>query len=113
MFCEGGAALVLDATQNTKFVGLSVAFWAIAVSMQPRAINSTKAIQVMDLKEVFTSFSTVQTVYCLILSNRDTNIGGDAYMAKNHTYKFENYDGFHFGSRGGRAPWRIVLCAGA
>src|SRR5437588_9547209 len=58
--CAGGAGLVVVATQKLRLGGLTltVLFWAIAVSRQPNATNSTKTVKVIELNAVFTRFST-------------------------------------------------------
>src|SRR5258708_4742424 len=54
--CEG---VTFVATQKTRRIGVTVmVFWAEAVSKVPNATNSTKAINAMDLKGIFTDFSS-------------------------------------------------------
>ena len=71
--CDGGAGLLFAATQKLRLVGLTLIelFWAIAVSRQPKAINSTSTVNVIVLKEMFTEFSTSLRRHGSIVSNPD------------------------------------------
>jgi hypothetical protein len=54
-----GGELLLAVTQKLKTVGLKLMVsWAQAVSKVPNAASSTKANNAMDLKGVFTRFSS-------------------------------------------------------
>lgn len=74
--CAGGAGLLFAATQKSKLMGLTltVLFWATAVSRQPKTVSSTKTAKVIDLKGVFTKFSTCRGEARSCVCNPDASI---------------------------------------